>query len=256
MKLINGKKITLEIPEEMLQKLKCYSWRGEQNNPYSINNGRLIFMKTLIGKHQKRRDLIQRQEDLFEKRALRRYRAQLAKESRLRDKISRERAARKLSYRRIIRSLKDIWSRLHIIYDRTSCWEHKFKSSTYATCKYNGITTPFHRLIYNLSHNTVMSPNLFACHSCDNPKCGRPSHIFPGTPSQNSKDSYFKGRQRAAFRAGGLNPNRKLSERNVKRIKKLIALGFSDKLIGEKFSVTPQCINLIRKKIRWVHVLG
>lgn len=32
------------------------------------------------------------------------------------------------------------------------------------------------------------------CHSCDNPKCVRPSHWFLGTASDNMNDCYSKGR--------------------------------------------------------------
>lgn len=39
---------------------------------------------------------------------------------------------------------------------------------------------------------------LQGCHRCDNPKCVNPEHIFPGTNSENQKDSALKGRHRGA----------------------------------------------------------
>lgn len=45
----------------------------------------------------------------------------------------------------------------------------------------------------------------FACHSCDNPRCVRPSHLFIGTNQDNMQDMVAKGRNPDRF--GANNPN-------------------------------------------------
>ena len=53
---------------------------------------------------------------------------------------------------------------------------------------------PAHRVAWELHYGVEISDELDACHSCDNPSCVNPKHVFPGTASDNAKDAYAKGR--------------------------------------------------------------
>lgn len=50
-----------------------------------------------------------------------------------------------------------------------------------------------HRISWMISHGPIPD-GLFACHSCDNPPCCNPDHIFIGTQKENISDMMAKGR--------------------------------------------------------------
>lgn len=64
----------------------------------------------------------------------------------------------------------------------------------------------------------------FICHTCDNPSCVRPSHLFLGTPRMNSLDMARKGRcgpQRYPERyAGELNGRAKITKDEALEIRR------------------------------------
>lgn len=106
------------------------------------------------------------------------------------------------------------------------------------------------RVAYALYNNRSPGP-LLVCHSCDNPPCVNPSHLFLGTVQDNSDDMVRKGRSAHRDQRGALNGAAKLNEAQVATIRDLIRAGLNNKQIAGRYGVTHQLISKIRRGVAW-----
>lgn len=56
-----------------------------------------------------------------------------------------------------------------------------------------------HRLVCELTHGPAPEGKPYATHSCDNPPCVNPAHLVWGSPSENLREAYARGRRPRSF---------------------------------------------------------
>lgn len=77
----------------------------------------------------------------------------------------------------------------------STCWKWVSTKSRggYGKLKKNDVTWLAHRFVWTIINGPI--PHKYVvCHRCDNPSCVRPSHLFLGTHSDNTRDAVKKGR--------------------------------------------------------------
>jgi hypothetical protein len=102
---------------------------------------------------------------------------------------------------------------------------------------------------------------LWVLHTCDNPLCCRPDHLFLGTPQDNSSDMVAKGRSRKGkprpgnAARGEQNGNAKVTTDTVVALRnRREETGESFASLGKRFGISKKlAMNIVKRKI-WKHV--
>lgn len=105
------------------------------------------------------------------------------------------------------------------------------------------------RLIYAVVHKLDPGQKI-VCHTCDNPPCCNPKHLFLGTFQQNVKDSVAKKRHSSLIK-GSAKVQALVNEEIVKEMR----LSFLSKQeLAEKYNIGISNVYRILTKRSWKHV--
>lgn len=136
--------------------------------------------------------------------------------------------------------------------DACGCWiwtGSKVKSG-YGKVKVNQKMFLAHRLSY-MAHKGDIKSGLFICHSCDNPLCVNPDHLWAGSQIENVRDAKKKGRANYSGVIGENNSKAKLTENDIFEIRNS---NLTNTELSKKFNVTQPTISNIRSKKTWKHI--
>ena len=135
---------------------------------------------------------------------------------------------------------------------KRGCWEWQLcrDEKGYGTVSVDGKPYGAHRVSATVHSGFDINSPFLICHSCDYPPCINPDHLFPGTGADNSADMVAKKRSAK----GEQNGSSKLSEGDVRDIRRRLAAGETQTAIAEVFGVHQTLIGFIARGVRWRHV--
>lgn len=123
-------------------------------------------------------------------------------------------------------------------------------SAGYGRVSVNGVLYHAHRLSYELHHGPLQDGQI-VCHTCDNPRCVNPNHLFAGTLQDNQADMMAKQRNVR----GKAHPRAILTERQVTQIREMYATGkYTQKRLGALFGVSKTLVGRVVRHDMWRHV--
>ncbi len=136
------------------------------------------------------------------------------------------------------------------------CWEWPGKITTSG---YGGVQQAkqqhyVHRFVWEQTNGPIPA-GIFVCHTCDNPICCNPAHLFLGTPADNLRDARQKGRTVNPPRWVGENHHAaKLTDADVLAIRRAYRDGESIISITRGSPVCRQSVANIVYERGWTHL--
>lgn len=149
------------------------------------------------------------------------------------------------------KDIKRFWGKVAITINDELCWEWQAGkvADGYGHFRYGKTHLKAHRVSWELKNGEIAS-GLEICHSCDNPACVNPKHLFTGTRLDNMKDMVAKGR--GNHKGGAQSRHHKLTAEQVKEIRFRHSVnGISCRAIAKEFKVAFSTIARIVNKQTW-----
>ncbi len=178
-----------------------------------------------------------------------------------------------------IKDIKRFWAHVSFNHDGCCPWVMKPLASGYGQFT---IADQFYRAhaIARYLATGEWPGNLLTCHSCDNPLCCRPSHLWLGTHADNHRDRNNKGRQAKGdnngsrlhpecLARGDCNGSRRYPERlmrgeshhhakltssQVQELRILKTAGHSAKKLAIKFGISSTHVHRLVRGELWGHI--
>ena len=152
--------------------------------------------------------------------------------------------------------LRRFWSKVDKMTNLNGCWEWTEGKSKggYGIFFLHDGKMPAHRFSLVLKIG-ILEEGKFACHTCDNPSCVNPAHLWAGTASENMKDAVKKGRWKNPSCRGEKSAISKLSDQKVKEIRALYITGsIPRRELAVRYNVSHGAIQAVLERRTWAHV--
>ena len=141
----------------------------------------------------------------------------------------------------------------NILIDENGCWIWRKGKDLggYGICGYKKKSVRVHRLVYKLFIGEF-DQKFFVCHTCDNPSCCNPKHLWLGSALENSHDALKKGR--LADNPLPPSPTIKMTENQVKEIREKYKNGIRPSRLEKEYGLSKTGIYNITHFRSWKNI--
>jgi predicted XRE-type DNA-binding protein len=145
--------------------------------------------------------------------------------------------------------IQRFWSKVAFTANEKRCWQWNgwLNKNSYGGIFIDGKNRIASRIAWELTYGQI--PNdLNVLHTCDNPSCCNPSHLFLGTILDNNRDKVNKGRQDRGEKHG----RHKLTNSQVVEIRQLYSNGnIGQREIADKMNISVATVSRIVNRKLW-----
>lgn len=131
--------------------------------------------------------------------------------------------------------------------DACIAWPFDLNTTGYGSVAVDGRSAGTHRVVCERAHGPAPLPNMQAAHSCGNRPCVNPRHIRWTTRAENEADKLVHGRSNRGERYGA----HKLTETDVREIRRLVAAGHKHRVLAAQFGVSQPTISNVTTGVSW-----
>ena len=132
----------------------------------------------------------------------------------------------------------------------SGCWicvTHK-QGNGYPQIEHRGRRKYVHRFVFEDAYGPVPH-GINVCHSCDNPPCINPEHLYLGTQADNCADASKRGRTTI----GEKNRHAKLTCADVEAVRAAAGTA-TQKIIAEQFGISRRTVGQVIHRDTWRHI--
>lgn len=112
-----------------------------------------------------------------------------------------------------------------------------------------------HRAAMEVKLGRMLAPAECVLHSCDNPPCCNPAHLFLGTRADNCDDKMAKGRHNYKTHYGTKHGMSKMTDDKVREMRELYATKqATQNQLAARYGITQATVWSILNRKTWAHV--
>lgn len=156
------------------------------------------------------------------------------------------------------KDVERFWSKVDRSGGPDACWEWQGRRTDFGHGLFDYAggekNTGAHRVVWIITNGDVPD-GLGVLHSCDNPHCCNPVHLFLGTQADNNRDMWNKGRGNATGPIGERAPQSILTEQLVMEIRqRYVDTDMPLGRMAREYGITRKGLILAINGTNWKHL--